>query len=268
MDELKELVSRLERVYYDRLVSAILYGSAASGEHHGTFSELNVLCVLTEITPRELSEGEPILRWWREHGHPSPWLLSEEEVHRSADSFPIEYRDMKDRRKVLYGPDVIADVRVDPRYYRAQVEREMRSNLLRLRQQAAGILSDPQALLNLCLDSVPAFCTLGRHALVLADGDARTERRAVLHQLQEKLKADMGPLGVLLDVREDRAGTDPGDPGELFAKYLMSIQALVLFVDRSKRSERMIRDYEAWTDHRRRGCGLGPVCRGRVDGYA
>src|SRR5580765_4296104 len=113
MDLLKELVTKLERAYSDRLVSVVLYGSGASHEHHHKFSDLNVLCVLKQVTPRELGEGEPILRWWREQGHPSPLLMSEEEAHNSADSFPIEFRDMKDRRKVLSGVDVIADVHVD-----------------------------------------------------------------------------------------------------------------------------------------------------------
>src|SRR5262245_29386379 len=90
MDELKELTSRLERAYLDRLVSIILYGSGATGEHHARFSDLNVLCVLKQITARELVEGEPVLRWWRDKGHPSPLLMSEEEAHNSADSFPIE----------------------------------------------------------------------------------------------------------------------------------------------------------------------------------
>ena len=82
-------------------------------DHHAKFSDLNVLCVLKQITPRELGEGEPVLSWWREHGHPSPLLMSEEEVHNSADCFPIEFHDMKDHRKVLYGVDVIADLKVD-----------------------------------------------------------------------------------------------------------------------------------------------------------
>src|ERR1700681_1405499 len=120
MDKLKELVEKLEHAYQDRLVSVVLYGSGASGNHDPKFSDLNVLCVLKEITPRELGEGEPILRWWRERGHPSPLLMTEEEVHNSADSFPIEFRDMKDRRKVLFGVDGIADVKVDGKYYRAE----------------------------------------------------------------------------------------------------------------------------------------------------
>jgi hypothetical protein len=127
MDELKELVTKLEHAYQDRLLSVILYGSGASQDHHAKFSDLNVLCVLKQIAPRELGESEPIFRWWREHKHPSPLLLTEEEVHHSADCFPIEYHDMKDRRKVLYGPDVIADLHIDSKYYRAQVEHELRS---------------------------------------------------------------------------------------------------------------------------------------------
>jgi predicted nucleotidyltransferase len=232
MDELKELVDKLERAFHDRLVSVILYGSAAGEDHHAKFSDLNVLCVLKEITPRELSEAEPILRWWRDQHHPSPTLMSEEEVHNSADCFPIEFRDMKDRRKVLYGLDVIAEVQVDGKFYRAQIEHELRSKLFRLRQQGARVLSDPVALLKLCLDSVSTFCVLGRHALVAAGVDAKTERRAVVHQLSHTLKMDVTPFETMLDVREDKAGHEIGDPGELFAKYLECIRRMVEFVDR------------------------------------
>ena len=231
MDTLKDLVTKLERAYNDRLVSVVLYGSGASeGEHH-KFSDLNVLCVLKQVTPRELGEGEPILRWWREHGHPSPLLMSEEEAHHSADCFPIEFRDMKDRRKLLYGVDVIADVHVDTRNYRAQIEHELRAKLFRLRQKGAQVLSDPAQLLKLCVDSVSNFCMLGRHALMVSGAAPKTERRAVMHQLGQILKMDPSPFDILLDIREARSGVDPGDPGELFAMYLERIQRLVEFVD-------------------------------------
>jgi hypothetical protein len=232
MDELKELVTRLERAFHDRLVSVVLYGSAASGEKHTRHSDLNVLCVLKQITPRELIEGETVLCWWRDKGHPSPLLMSEEEAHNSADCFPIEFRDMKDRRKVLYGPDVIADVKIDLKYYRAHIEHELRSKLLRLRQQGAQRLSDPVALLNLCVESVPSFCVLGRHALLAAGMEAKLDRRAVMRQLGAAIQMDVTPFEILLDLREDKSGPEAGDPGELFAKYLEAIQRLVEFVDR------------------------------------
>jgi len=238
MDELKTLVEKLERSYSDRLVSVILYGSGAasdSGDHHHKFSDINVLCVLKEITPRELADGEPIMRWWREHGNPSVLLMSEEEAHRSADCFPIEFRDMQDRRKVLFGVDIIAGVHVSLKHYRTQVEYELRSKLIRLRQQGAQVLSDPAALLKLCLDSVSTFCMLGRHVLLVSGVDVgkgtASNRRDVVHRLREKLGVAVSPFDILLDIREGKPAAHAG-PNELFAEYLEFIRRMIEFVDR------------------------------------
>jgi len=231
MDNLKELVQKLEHAFQDRLVSVVLYGSAASGNHDPNFSDLNVLCVLKQITPRELGEGEPILRWWREHGHPSPLLMTEEEVHNAADSFPIEFRDLQDHRKVLHGIDVIAHLHVDTKNYRTQVEHELRSKLLRLRQQGAQVLSDPAALLKLCVDSVSTFCTLGRHALLAGGIEVASGRRDVVHRLREKLGVQQSPFDVLLDLREHKDAVDTGDAVDLFAQYLEFVRRMVEYVD-------------------------------------
>jgi predicted nucleotidyltransferase len=241
MDELKELVNKLERAFSDRLISVVLYGSAAEGDAHGKFSDLNVLCVLKAITPRELADSEPVVRWWREQGHPSPLMMSEDEVHHSADSFPIEFRDMQDRRRVLYGMDAIAHLHVDFKYHRVQLEHELRAKLLRLRQHASGVLSDPEALLRLCLDSVSTFCVLGRHALLASGIVAKSDRRAVVQQMADQLrvsgaKLDMSPFLTLLDIREQKAGLAESyhaglNVGDLFARYLHSIGTLVAYVD-------------------------------------
>lgn len=227
---LEQLVPKLESAFSGRLVAVVLYGSAAAPGQSDQFSDLNILCVLKEITPRELSAGEPIMRWWRELGNPSPLLMSEEEVSNSADSFPIEFRDMQRRRRVLFGPDPIADLVVQDRHYRTQVEHELRSNLLRLRQHGAGILSDSTALLALCVDSVSTFCVLGRHALALSGVTPADDRRAVVRQLAETIPAEMAAFESLLDIRESKKTSVPG-AGELFAQYLVSIGRLVVFVD-------------------------------------
>jgi len=231
MDELKELVAKLERAYGDELVSVVLYGSGAGGDHHRKFSDLNVVCVLKRITPHELFAGEPVLKWWRDRGHPSPLLMTEEEAHNSSDSFPIEFRDMQDRRKVLFGSDVIAGIQVDTRYYRVHIEHELRAALFRLRQKGAQLLSDPSALLGLCADSVSTFCLLGRHALNAARVETKLGKRNVVRQLSETLHADFSAFTVLLDVREGKTDVDPGDPSELFSRYLEEVRKLVEFVD-------------------------------------
>src|SRR5690348_11763607 len=84
-----QLVDKLKKAFGDRLVSIVLYGSAAGGDHHPKFSDFNVLVVLSAITPREMADSEEIFRWWREQGSPSPLLLTEHEVTNSTDCFAI-----------------------------------------------------------------------------------------------------------------------------------------------------------------------------------
>jgi hypothetical protein len=211
----------------------ILYGSAALEGQQDKYSSVDVLCVLKHVTPRELGDGEPVVKWWRARGHVSPLMMSEEEAHNSADCFPVEFSDMKERRKVLYGIDVIADLHVDPKYYRVHLEHELRAKLFRLRQQAAGVLSDNAALLKLCLDSVTTFCLLGRHALAVAHMEAGSahDRRAVIAALAKALRCDMAPFTTLLDLRENKQAASSVDVSPLFANYLECVRKLVEFVD-------------------------------------
>ena len=133
---LDQLVERLRSAYKERLVSVVLYGSAADGDHHPKYSDFNILCVLSAITPRELGQSEEIFRWWREQGSPSPLLLTEHEVATSTDCFAIEFLDIQHQHRLLHGKDVVSGLTVDRSFYRAQVEHDLRAKLLRLRQKA------------------------------------------------------------------------------------------------------------------------------------
>jgi predicted nucleotidyltransferase len=228
--KLQDLVDRLRKAHGDRLISVILYGSAATGDHHGEFSDLNVLCVLNQVTPAELKASEPIFKWWRD-GNPSPLLLSEEEVRTSTDCFPIEFHDMQERRRVLFGKDVIEGLKIDKTFYRAQVEHDLRAKLLRLRQKAAGVLGDKQALLRLMIDSVSTFFVLSRHALLLSGISAGWQKREVAKNLGA-IGVDAAPFDTLLDLRERKKKPGDVDPELLFASYLKQIEAVVAHVDR------------------------------------
>lgn len=230
--DLDQLVSRLIKAHGSDLVSVVLYGSAASGEHHAEFSDINILCVLREITPAQLSASEPVFRWWLDLGHASPLLLSAHEVETSTDCFPIEFFDMQQNHKILHGSDVITGLNVDRTFYRAQVERELRAKLLRLRTKAAPILSDKEPLTRLLADSLSTFCVLFRHALLLHGFSASNSKRGVLERSGEVFHIDTQPFLQLLDAREDKTKLKSIDAPQLLASYLRELTIVVDAVDR------------------------------------
>ena len=233
---LDQLVARLNKALGERLVSVVLYGSGATGDRQPRFSDFNVLCVLSELTPQELAAAEDTFRWWREQGSPSPLLLTEREVAGSTDCFAIEFHDIKEHHQLLHGKDVISQLELDDSFYRAQVEHELRAKLLRLRQKASGILSETDLLRRLLLDSVSTFCVLFRHALALHGHPAPAMKREVIELSAQHFGIDKAPFEQLLDVREERIKAREIDPVGLLTAYLQGISAVTEAVDRLEKS--------------------------------
>lgn len=228
---LDELVDKLKQSYGADLVSVILYGSAAVGDHHMGFSDLNVLCVLRQITPKELEASEPIFHWWRAKDNPAPLLMSIDEVSRSTDCFPIEFHDMRQSRRVLHGADVVEGLEIDDHFYRAYVEHELRAKLFRLRQKAGGVLGDSEMLLRLMADSLSTFCVLARHALRLGGHPHPMNKREAIAGIRTQFGIDARAFDTLLDLREGRTKPKEVEPRSLFASYLKEIEALISSVD-------------------------------------
>ena len=93
---------------------------------------------------------------------------------------------------------------VDNSFYRAQVEHDLRAKLLRLRQKAAGALSDKDVLRRLLADSISTFCVLFRHALILHGVAAKSKKREIIEQARETFRHRSAPFAKLLDLREER----------------------------------------------------------------
>jgi hypothetical protein len=226
-----QLLERLKKALGSNLLSVILYGSAASGDNHGKFSDINILCVLSEIAPTQLAASETVFRWWREQGNPAPLLLTEHEMRTSTDCFAIEFHDIKAQHRVLYGPDLVSDLVIDDSFYRGQVEHELRAKLLRLRQKASGVLSDKDVLRNLLVDSVSTFCVLFRHALILHGSPVAARKRDVIEAARLRFGIDPVPFLTLLDLREERVKGKDVDSVKVLGEYLKEVGKVIDVVD-------------------------------------
>ena len=178
--KLKELIERLKAAAADNLKTVVLYGSAVTPEFVAQHSDLNVLCLVERAGTAELEALHGVAEWWTRAVNPAPLVFTLDELNRSADVFAIELLDMKMRHRILLGEDFLAAFEVPMAFHRLQVERELRTGWLRLRQT---ILAAPQKRkdhLGIMLASVSTFCALFRHALfALGQPMPETKRQAV-----------------------------------------------------------------------------------------
>src|SRR3990172_4229170 len=87
------------RVLGDRLVTLLLYGSAARGAHVPARADVNTLLLCDGVDDDLFIRLEPPVRAWTRAGHPAPLILTEREWGEAADAFPIEYQDIRDAHR-------------------------------------------------------------------------------------------------------------------------------------------------------------------------
>jgi predicted nucleotidyltransferase len=227
-----EFVERMRAAAGTNLVAAILYGSAAAGDHIPDYSDVNLLCVLGETSFARIEALAPAMEWWGKQKHRLPLLMSADEMRRSADIFSIEFLDMRRHYRLLWGEDVLKALEIPMRWHRAQVEYELREKTILLRQRLLMVAGNAAAKWELLLRSLPAFGTLFRHALIaLGDAGAGSKREAAA-ALAGKLGIDASVFGELLDVRERKKERKSAKVDEVFARYLKLVEEVTAAVDK------------------------------------
>jgi len=229
---LNELVEKLKHAAGANLKSVVLYGSAASGEYHPGHSDLNVLCVLARMDAVEIEKLNPAAVWWTRKGHPAPMLFTLEELHSSADVFAIELLDILASHRVLHGEDVLAGLHVPMRLHCQQVEHDLRTNLIRLRQGYLVAPRELKSLLGLMTASISTFGVLFRHALIALGQPAAKSKRQAVDQLAKLLSFDAAGFHAILDVREGKLTENQVDVPATFRSYLAAVTRVTEEVDR------------------------------------
>lgn len=230
--KLEELVSRLREVAGRNLVSLILYGSAAAGDHIPEQSDTNLLCVLGDTSYSELSKLRLVVEWWTKENNRPPLLMGMDELRRSADVFSIELLDMQQSYKILAGEDVLKTLVIPTRFHRAQLEYELREKTILLRQGMLSAGGNPQRLQELLVRSLPGFATLFRHALLELGHPAPESKREAVEKLASEVGFDPSAFLEVLNIREKKPDPANLNLEDIFARYLKTVEEVASAVDK------------------------------------
>jgi predicted nucleotidyltransferase len=229
--KLKEFVERLKNAARGNLRAAVLFGSAVTGEFVTEHSDLNILCVLDQATLGELEQLQDTLAWWMKQGHVAPLVFTMEELLRSADVYAIEFLDMKQRHRMLYGEDFFAGFEIPLALHRLQVERELRTNWLRLRQAILAAPPSNAALARIMLGSVSSFCALFRHALLAIGAPVPHSKREAVDGIAALTGGNATGFHSILDLREGKRKQRDIDMEGTLASYMEFVEVITNEVD-------------------------------------
>ncbi len=229
---LTKLVSDLCESCGDNLIAVILYGSSASGEFQHKHSDLNTLCVLRDLSPEYVCKAGKAIAGFVKQGQPPPLLFSHDEIENANDVFPVEFLDIQVNHRVLYGEDVFAELQIGRENHRLEVEHELRSKLIGLRQNFLASTQDPKTTEQLMLRSLSSVLTLFRHILLLRGEEVSVHKRDIVKTGSQKCGLDASVFLTLLDIRDKQKKLAPAETETLFAGYWREIEKMIAVVDK------------------------------------
>jgi len=228
--KLEELVKQLQLAYGEGLRSVVLFGSAVAGEHTKK-SDYNVLVVVDSLPLERLRAVAAVSRAWADDGNPPPMTFTVKEWRSSADIFPMEYADILERHRVLFGEDPTAGVSVNPADLRLEVEQQTMGKLLHLRQATMGAGGDRKLQLELLERSLSTLMVIFRGVSRLMGEAPSPDYEQLTRSLAER--AGFSPEPFVKVIRHVR-GTEKisRDAAEsILEQYLGAMERLVTYLN-------------------------------------
>ena len=228
---LKQFTDEATAVYGASLLSLVLYGSAASSEYVEGRSNINCLVLLNDVTPDELKKCSALLPEWHKRGFSTPLFIDPLYVRSSVDVFPLEFLDMKQRYRLLFGQDFLKNLEVSRQRLRFQCEQELKGKMLKLRQLYLEASPSAPRIVSLLAKSSSSFMILLRALIYLQRMPAPSSAENVLGELAQ-LGLHTEAIAKVYALKRRADAISETEIDNLFRQYLGEIQVIVEFVDK------------------------------------
>jgi hypothetical protein len=220
---LEEFRADVEKVFGEELVSVTLYGSHAA-EETVAGAEVSVLIVVRNLRREALCSFRAIAHRYARRGIPAPPIFPETFLQESSDVFPLEFLGMAERRRVLFGKDVVAGLEITTKNLRHQVEFELKGKLLSLRRMYMNAFGDKE-MLTVLKETAGSVVAVARGLLLLKDRVAPHGKIEILDDIEKRFKV---PLPALREAYAARQGAKVPHARveELFLGYMDEVEKL------------------------------------------
>jgi hypothetical protein len=224
---LKSYVKDVVKTYGNELEGIILYGSAVRGEFLPGLSNLNVLLILSSYDLSVLKQYDSLHKRWSKEHVVVPLFLTTADLKSASTAFPLEYQDILDCHRLLWGHDPFVGLKVDSRYLAAEVVQGLRGNLFRLRQRLVEGRSTEEAITILLPLSITALLPVLRGLQRLLDRPVVAHGEPLLKDIESHLEVDLSGLRDALALKRGHISPGQKEIPRLMDRYLESLTRLV-----------------------------------------
>ena len=167
MKNLDKFIEELKNTLGENLVSVIAFGSQANVED--AKSNLNLMIVTNELTAENLYDISKPVKKWVKRKNPIPVIMNRDEWYSSFDVYAIEYADIKENYRIIYGEDLVPTICINKYFLRLQCESELKSLLLKYKNNFLMNVKSDREMKKLLNNVIKTLLVIFRSVLRLHD---------------------------------------------------------------------------------------------------
>ena len=167
MKNLDKFVEELKNTLGENLLSVIAFGSQANVED--AKSNLNLMIVTNELTAENKYGISKPVKKWEKGKNPIPVIMNRDEWYSSFDVYAIEYADIKENYRIIYGEDLIPTISINKYFLRLQCESELKSLLLKYKNNFLMNVKSDREMKKLLNNVIKTLLVIFRSVLRLHD---------------------------------------------------------------------------------------------------
>lgn len=228
---LADVIAETQLALGPNLISALVFGSAATGQLRAT-SDVNLMLVVKTFNPAEFTKLRESLRVARALVQLQVMFIQEDELPVAAHAFALKFSDILRRHKILYGANVLANIQICRNELLATIRQSLLNLRLRGREQYLLLGLREEQLVKVIADSAAPLraCAAGLRFL---EGLPPLDGKQALEEFVAALKQPelTAALQHLSTAREE-GHLPPGQGAETFLQLLDIGQQLQLHSDR------------------------------------
>ena len=212
-------------------LAAYLHGSALTQGFDERRSRVNLLVVARSLNLDILDAVRNAVPEDRKPPHISPLFLTQRQIEKSLDVFPIEWIDIKERHLLIEGQDVLGAYEVPRSNLRLQLEQEVREKLITLRQAYLANAKRPEVLADVLRASASSFATLCRALLRMRGESPPAHTPQAIERVADVFGLHAEGLLAAHLVRHGERHLKSAEVLAHYRRYLVEVERLVNAID-------------------------------------
>lgn len=229
---LRSYVKDVAQAYGEQLDALLLFGSAVRGEFLPGRSNLNILLFLRSYDVALLKAYTGVHKKWSNDQVVVPLFLTKADLQASALVFPLEYQDIQDCHRLLWGQDPFIGFKVDPRHLAGEVLQSLRGNLVRMRQRLVEGGTTEESMLLLLPLSITAVLPVLRGVQRLLGRPVLSHGEPLVQDLADCLAIDLTGLSEALSIKRGHISPGHKEIPRVMDRYFDGLGRLVDAVER------------------------------------